>query len=88
MTGVYSTVDFGIDTNVNQAFGYQRQYAPHGPLVNTEYYPGWLDLWGYNHSTTPTADIVKTLDQMLAVGANVNFYMFFGGTNFGFTSGQ
>ena len=86
--GAYTSIDFGTDTNVNQSFAYQRQYAPQGPLINTEFYPGWLDLWGYNHSTVPTADILKTLDQMLSIGVNVNFYMFFGGTNFGFTSGS
>lgn len=86
--GAYSTIDFGPGTNVNQSFSYQRQYAPSGPLVNTEFYPGWLDLWGHQHSTVSTESIVKTLDEMLAIGVNVNFYMFFGGTNFGFTSGS
>lgn len=31
--------------------------------------------------------IIKTLREMLDVGANVNFYMFYGGTNFGFSAG-
>jgi hypothetical protein len=56
-------------------------------LINTEFYAGWLDLWGQGHSTVPTGAIVKTLDEMLSAGANVNFYMFYGGTNFGFTTG-
>jgi beta-galactosidase len=85
--GAYSSIDFGPGTNVNESFSYQRQYAPKGPLINTEFYPGWLDLWGHAHSTVATADIVRTLDQMLSIGVNVNFYMFFGGTNFGFTTG-
>ncbi|UJR28384.1 hypothetical protein I4U23_009625 [Adineta vaga] len=85
--GAYSTIDFGPGTNVNESFGFQRQYTPNGPLINTEFYPGWLDLWGYEHSTVATADIIRTLDQMLSIGVNVNFYMFYGGTNFGFTSG-
>jgi beta-galactosidase len=87
VSGAYATIDFGPDANVNQSFSYQRQYAPYGPLINTEFYPGWLDLWGYAHSTVSTEAIVKTLDEMLSIGVNVNFYMFFGGTNFGFTSG-
>jgi beta-galactosidase len=85
--GAYATVDFGPGTYVNQSFSYQRQYAPQGPLINTEFYPGWLDLWGHAHSRVSTDGIVKTLDEMLSIGVNVNFYMFFGGTNFGFTSG-
>lgn len=87
INGSYTTVDFGPGANINQSFSYQRQYAPRGPLINTEFYPGWLDIWGQGHSRVPTGAIVKTLDEMLAVGANVNFYMFYGGTNFGFTSG-
>ena len=85
--GVYATVDFGTDADITQSFDCQRQYAPHGPLVNTEFYVGWLDLYGHEHSTVSTEAIVKTLDDMLAMGVNVNFYMFRGGTNFGFTSG-
>jgi beta-galactosidase len=85
--GAYATVDFGPGANVNQSFNVQRQYAPRGPLVNTEFYPGWLDLWGHAHSTVSTEEIINTLEQMLSLYANVNFYMFFGGTNFGFTSG-
>jgi beta-galactosidase len=87
VNGTYSTVDFGPGANINQSFSYQRLYAPYGPLINTEFYAGWLDLWGQGHSTVPTGAIVKTLDEMLSAGANVNFYMFYGGTNFGFTTG-
>jgi len=87
VNGTYTTIDFGPGSNVNQSFSYQRQYDPHGPLINTEFYPGWLDLWGHAHSRVSTNSIVKTLDEMLSIGVNVNFYMFYGGTNFGFTSG-
>ncbi|CAF1015590.1 unnamed protein product [Didymodactylos carnosus] len=87
VAGVYPTVDFGVGYNVTEVFGYQRQYAPNGPLVNTEFYPGWLDYWGKPHSRTATERIIKTLNDMLEIGANVNFYMFYGGTNFGFSSG-
>ena len=40
--GVYATVDFGPGTNVSNAFAVQRLFSPKGPLVNSEYYPGWL----------------------------------------------
>ena len=40
--GVYATVDFGPGTNVSSAFAVQRLFSPRGPLVNSEYYPGWL----------------------------------------------
>lgn len=34
-----------------------------------------------------TKDVVKTLKEMLNEKANINFYMFYGGSNFGFTAG-
>jgi len=47
-----------------------------------------LDHWGYPHSTVSAAGTSLTLNQMLALGANVNMYMFHGGTSFGFTAGS
>lgn len=35
----------------------------------------------------PTEPILQSLEKMIQDGANVNLYMFFGGTNFGFTAG-
>lgn len=35
----------------------------------------------------PTEPILTSLEKMINDGANVNFYMFYGGTNFGFTAG-
>ncbi len=40
--------------------------------VNSEFYTGWLDHWGEKHSVVPTAAVVKTLNEILEVGANVN----------------
>lgn len=34
-----------------------------------------------------TQPVLESLEKMILDGANVNFYMFFGGTNFGFTAG-
>ena len=42
---VLPTVDFGCGGGVEEAFASQRRFAPRGPLVNSEYYPGWLDHW-------------------------------------------
>nr|XP_057937143.1 beta-galactosidase [Doryrhamphus excisus]XP_057937151.1 beta-galactosidase [Doryrhamphus excisus]XP_057937159.1 beta-galactosidase [Doryrhamphus excisus] len=85
--GVYATVDFGAGSNVSAAFDVQRYAEPHGPLVNSEYYTGWLDLWGSPHSVVSSTKVAKTLNEILAVGANVNMYMFIGGTNFGYWNG-
>ncbi|XP_034448858.1 beta-galactosidase [Hippoglossus hippoglossus] len=84
---LYATVDFGPGANVTAAFEAQRHAEPHGPLVNSEFYAGWLDHWGSPHSVVSTAQVAKYLNKILATGANVNMYMFIGGTNFGFWNG-
>lgn len=40
--------------------------------VNSEFYTGWLDHWGSPHSVVPSAAVAKSLNEILAVGANVN----------------
>lgn len=85
--GIYATVDFGPGSNVTAAFAAQRHAEPHGPLVNSEFYTGWLDHWGSRHSVVASVRVAKTLNEMLAMGANVNLYMFIGGTNFGYWNG-
>ncbi|XP_063308078.1 beta-galactosidase [Pelobates fuscus] len=85
--GLYTTVDFGPGTNVTAAFLVQRYSEPKGPLINSEFYTGWLDHWGSPHAVVSTDRVVNTLSEILAHGANVNMYMFIGGTNFGYWNG-
>ncbi|XP_055473119.1 beta-galactosidase-1-like protein isoform X1 [Psammomys obesus] len=87
LQGLYTTVDFGPADNVTKIFSILRNYEPHGPLVNSEYYTGWLDYWGQNHSTRSSPTIAHALEKMLKMGASVNMYMFHGGTNFGYWNG-
>ncbi|NXT22259.1 BGAL galactosidase, partial [Syrrhaptes paradoxus] len=92
LQGLYATVDFGPGSNVTKAFGAQRQVEPRGPLVNSEYYTGWLDYWGGAHASTSSALVAQGLEDMLRLGASVNmqvtsWYMFHGGTNFAYWSG-
>jgi len=85
---VYATVDFGPGSNVTAAFEAQRLFEPRGPLMNSEFYPGWLDHWGEPHSTVSTEAVVATLEEMLAANASVNVYVAHGGTSFGLTAGS
>lgn len=85
--GLYATVDFGPGSNVTASFEAQRHAEPHGPLVNSEFYTGWLDHWGYHHSVVSADAVAKSLNEILLKGANVNLYMFIGGTNFGYWNG-
>lgn len=87
LQGLYATVDFGPGVNITSAFLTQRKYEPKGPLVNSEFYTGWLDHWGQPHSTVTTEVVVSSLHDILARGANVNLYMFIGGTNFAYWNG-
>ena len=80
-------MDFGPFTDPGKAFAVQRLFAPRGPLVNSEFYPGWFDNWGKKHTAHDPVHAAMRLDQMLAMGANVNLYMVHGGTSFGFNSG-
>ncbi|NWY11244.1 BGAL galactosidase, partial [Aphelocoma coerulescens] len=72
LQGLYATVDFGPGSNVTEAFGAQRRMEPKGPLVNSEYYTGWLDYWGEAHASTSAAWVARGLEDMLQLGASVN----------------
>ena len=87
ISSLYATVDFGITDNPEQYFNSQRQYEPHGPLVNSEFYTGWLDHWGQPHQTRSAVQVADSLDKILQLNASVNMYMFEGGTNFAFWNG-
>ncbi|XP_041724883.1 beta-galactosidase-1-like protein isoform X3 [Coregonus clupeaformis] len=87
LEGMYATIDFGTDVNISQAFRRQRRFEPRGPLVNSEFYTGWLDHWGDKHAQVDTQKVSRMLGEMLSMGANVNMYMFEGGTNFGYWNG-
>ena len=76
-----------LGDNVTAAFEVMRKYQAHGPLVNTEFYTGWLDNWGKPHQTRSSEVVAGMLDDILKRNASVNMYMFFGGTNFGFMNG-
>lgn len=85
-----ATVNFAFDAPI--AFAKLREYQPHGPLMVTEFWSGWFDHWGEAHhlSADGSSSIqrsVQTLDEILSSGASLSFYMFHGGTNFGFLNG-
>lgn len=59
-----------------------------GPLMCMEFWIGWFDAWGNSeHKKSKLKRNIKDLNYMLKKG-NVNFYMFHGGTNFGFMNGS
>ena len=86
-SSIFTTIDFGTEISATDAFKQLRKYQKNGPLVNSEYYTGWLDYWGHKHETCDGKKIAKYLDQMLSLNASMNLYMFHGGTNFKFYNG-
>ena len=86
-TGVFATIDFGVEQNVSEAVGELRKFMPGNPFVNSELYTGWLDYWGGQHHTIATDKLLTSVDDILKLNGSVSFYMFTGGTNFGFMNG-
>ncbi|MDD9266867.1 beta-galactosidase [Paenibacillus sp. GCM10023248] len=83
--GTLATVNFG--SRPEEAFEKFREYRADEPLMCMEYWNGWFDHWLKPHHTRDAGDVADVFDRMLRAGASVNFYMFHGGTNFGFYNG-
>lgn len=82
---VFKVVNFGSDATRN--FKHLREVQPEGPLMCGEFWNGWFDHWGEAHHQRAADDTAKSLEEILDLGGNVNFYMFHGGTNFNFYNG-
>lgn len=82
---LHRTVTFG--TRAVERLELLRRHQPRGPLMCMEFWNGWFDSWGQHHHVAPAATNARDLDDLLAMGASVNLYMFHGGTNFGFGNG-
>ncbi|ETN82984.1 glycosyl hydrolase family 35 [Necator americanus] len=90
--GVFATVDFGEKglAAADEYFKIQREAnKKKGPAVNSECYPGWYRTWGEKGSGGDiSANVVlKLTEKMYNLNASFNYYMFHGGTNFGFWNG-
>lgn len=82
---VLATVNFG--SNPAGAFELLQKNFPDTPNIVMEFWNGWFDHWGEQHHTRDHQDAADTFAEMLERGDSVNFYMFHGGTNFGFYNG-
>ena len=56
-------------------------------MMVMEFWAGWFDYWGCSRNPLDNVLFRRHLEMIINRGASVNFYMFHGGTNFGFTSG-
>lgn len=62
-------------------------FRPGQPRMCGEYWCGWFDHWYDIHHTREPEELAGLFGDMLDAGASLNFYMFHGGTNFGFMNG-
>ncbi|XP_035701209.1 beta-galactosidase-1-like protein 2 isoform X2 [Folsomia candida] len=87
LPGVLKTANFGSGAESN--FDDLLSFQPDKPVMCMEFWCGWFDHWFEDHSTTSPDDMAATLEVILGPRYNgsVNFYMFEGGTNFGFNAG-
>lgn len=58
-----------------------------GPYMVAEFYPGWLDHWAEPFQKVSATSVARQTEAYLKNDVSFNFYMVYGGTNFGFTSG-
>jgi beta-galactosidase len=85
LTNLFQAANFGNDVQRN--FAKLRELQPQGPLICSEFYPGWFDTWGATHHYGDTKKYLANLKLMLDDGASFSIYMAHGGTTFGLWSG-
>lgn len=62
-------------------------YQPDKPIFISEFWSGRSQQWENYFQRQEPQEVAEKYKSMLEQGAYVNFYMFCGGTNFGFTNG-
>lgn len=82
---VYRTLNFG--GGAANAFKSLNGIQDNMPKMCMEFWCGWFDHWGGKHHTRDSKSILHEINSFLEQDTNFNFYMFHGGTNFGFTAG-
>lgn len=82
---IFKTLNFG--SRAEEAFRFLQSRQPDMPLMCMEFWVGWFDHFGEAHHTRDARSVAEEVKAMLNLGASFNFYMFYGGTNFGFTAG-
>jgi beta-galactosidase len=85
LASLFQSANFG--SNPQENFAKLRAFQPDGPLICSEFYPGWFDTWGQVHHYGKTDKYLGDLEYMLSHDASFSIYMAHGGTTFGLWSG-
>lgn len=85
---IFATVNFGskADENFDCLLDYQRKHHLKQPQMCMEFWDGWFNTW---NDPIIRRDPKETSEEVRAIlkRGSINFYMFQGGTNFGFYNG-
>ncbi len=84
-TGLYLADNFGSDPVGHREKLHSLGYGD--PFLCGEYWCGWFDHWWERHHRRSAKNVADELETFLQIGGHLNYYMFHGGTNFGFWSG-
>ncbi|XP_071482415.1 beta-galactosidase-1-like protein 2 [Diadema antillarum] len=86
LPGVLMTANFqeNVDKHFQNLIDLQGNDMP---LMAMEFWSGWFDHWGEKHHIYEPEGLAGLTKAILEKGASVNFYMYHGGTNFGFMNG-
>lgn len=82
---IYKTLNFG--SNAVNAFKALDKMQPNMPKTCMEFWCGWFDHWGEIHHKRNPLQVENEIAKLINTGANLNIYMFHGGTNFNFWAG-
>ncbi|NJD09013.1 MAG: beta-galactosidase [Gemmatimonadetes bacterium] len=78
----------GLDSGSEEAhWVLARSLVPGVPVFSSETYPGWLTHWGEPWARPSVDELLKEVRFLVENGKSFSFYVFHGGTNFGFTAG-
>lgn len=83
--GVLACGNFG--SKVEEHMDEIKSKRPNQPLMCSEFWSGWFDHLYEDHHVRSAEDICESLIPFFKNGYSFNFYMFHGGTNFGFMNG-
>ncbi|MGL4373101.1 MAG: glycoside hydrolase family 35 protein [Turicibacter sp.] len=86
---VLVTSNFGSRANDNfdELQKFIEAHDKQWPLMCMEFWCGWFNRWQEDIITRDAEDVASTVKDILKRGS-LNFYMFHGGTNFGFMNGS
>jgi len=82
LDGVFSSLNFGAGSNIDQQFKLYGQLYPDMPKMCGEYWSGWFDYWGRPHETRSVNSFIGSMKDMMDRKISFSLYMAHGGTTF------